>query len=299
MILSLVKELISAATSVECAQSQVMDMVSSLVDEIITNVVDESRDAELSPYLRMRNQRVALIHAEFRQQFPDFERDVRNLRVAGRRRRMKAKVVGAGMVARRSSRLDKPRGLSSGAGVLVVPTSGYSNEDGQEEMEIGSDCETAVGGRGGEGCQEETGDGGQGDCQEETGAREGGYYLEENGTGGEGWSQEESGAGSVEGRQEEAGGQDLGKHGCPPCGLKFRDSYNLKRHVQFVHEARQEPVSCPRPWCEQNFDILAEMKEHLRGCLKVCSICLKTFDRLDKYAAHQRAHVRLARRMRD
>ena len=91
----------------------------------------------------------------------------------------------------------------------------------------------------------------------------------------------------------------LGKHGCLPCGLKFRDNYNLKRHVQLVHDVRHEPVLCPRPWCQKEFNILAEMKAHLVTCLKVCPSCMKTFDRLDKFTAHQRGHLRMARRMTD
>ena len=157
------------------------------------------------------------------------------------------------------------------------------DEGGQEEI--------AGGGHGTGGCQEETcgGSHGVGGYQEDDGA--GGY----DGTGGY------DGAGGDDWQDVPDGQQDrdLGKHGCPPCGLKFRDSYNLKRHVLYVHGARQDLVSCPRPWCEQKFDVLAKMKEHLVGCLKVCSICLKTFNRNDKYAAHQRAHVRMARRMKD
>ena len=49
---------------------------------------------------------------------------------------------------------------------------------------------------------------------------------------------------------EERVAADLGKYGCLPCGMKFRDTPNLKRHVGLVHEVRQQPVMCPRPWCK-------------------------------------------------
>ena len=274
MVLSLVEEMLSGVVSTKCSEFNVNEMVSSVVDEIIASVVEDSMEAEISPYLRMRNERVALIHAEFRKKFPCFENEVRELRVErkGKSRKMKSKAIG--IVARRSSRFDQTRNQigisSSGEGMLVVVPANGGTDGSQEEM----------GNVGDERVQDD-------------GA------VVDHGVGG---GEEVAGAGGDEGWQEETGGLqvgDLGKHGCPPCGLKFRDSYNLKRHVQFVHGARQEPISCPRPWCEERFDVLAEMKEHLVTCLMVCPTCMKTFVRSDKYAAHQRAHVRLARRMKD
>ena len=93
----------------------------------------------------------------------------------------------------------------------------------------------------------------------------------------------------------------LGKHGCLSCGLAFRDSSNLRRHVQLVHTRRSEPIPCPRSWCEAKFDILAEMRQHKENCMKVCPYegCMKSFIRPDKFAAHLRSHAVMARRMTD
>ena len=94
---------------------------------------------------------------------------------------------------------------------------------------------------------------------------------------------------------------DLGRFGCIPCMLSFRDRNNLKRHVQLVHQARLEAIKCSRSWCKAEFIILAEMKQHLKGCVMVCpySDCLKTFIRPEKLAAHERGHLVMARRMAD
>ena len=46
------------------------------------------------------------------------------------------------------------------------------------------------------------------------------------------------------GDQDQSG---LGKFGCIPCGMSFRDGGNLKRHVTLVHEVRVTPVKEPLP----------------------------------------------------
>ena len=94
---------------------------------------------------------------------------------------------------------------------------------------------------------------------------------------------------------------DLGRFGCIPCMLSFRDRSNLKRHVQLVHQARLEAIKCSRSWCKAEFIILAEMKQHLKGCVMVCPYtdCLKTFIRPEKLAAHERGQLVMARRMAD
>ena len=52
---------------------------------------------------------------------------------------------------------------------------------------------------------------------------------------------------------EERVAADLGKYGCLPCGMKFRYTPNLKRHVGLVHEVRKQPVMCPKPCCKAQF----------------------------------------------
>ena len=119
---------------------------------------------------------------------------------------------------------------------------------------------------------------------------------------GAGESEEHLVEGGLSGSNVQGGDhQDLGKHGCIPCELRFRDAGNLKRHVDLVHMARLDPIPCPRPWCEAKFLILAEMNKHKVDCVLVCpySDCMKRFIRSDKFAGHQRAHKVMAKRMAD
>ena len=85
---------------------------------------------------------------------------------------------------------------------------------------------------------------GSGHSQEMT-VREGSEHFEESIPVEESIPGEERIAGD-----EERVAADLGKYGCLPCGMKFSDTPNLKRHVGLVHEVRQQPVMCPRPWCK-------------------------------------------------
>ena len=93
----------------------------------------------------------------------------------------------------------------------------------------------------------------------------------------------------------------LGKYGCVPCGMKFRDRGNLKRHVKQMHEVRSTPVICPRTWCQAEFSILANMMKHKETCFLVCPYpgCQKTFRMESRFSAHQRAHLVMTRRMSD
>ena len=102
----------------------------------------------------------------------------------------------------------------------------------------------------------------------------------------------------------DAGDQDqsaLGKFGCIPCGMSFRDSGNLKRHVSLVHQVRGTPVKCPRSWCEEEFFILVDMLRHKENCLKKCLYpdCIKEFKKQSRFDAHQRAQLVMTRRMID
>ena len=81
--------------------------------------------------------------------------------------------------------------------------------------------------------------------------------------------------------------------------MSFRDVRNLRRHVKLVHEMRSIPVGCPRSWCTAKFSILAEMMKHKETCLMMCPYpgCSKGFRREKLFAAHQRGHLVMARRM--
>ena len=78
----------------------------------------------------------------------------------------------------------------------------------------------------------------------------------------------------------------------------FRDMGNLKRHVLLVHGWREDALVCPRPWCDQLFHVVAELVQHKDGCLKFCSACDRTFNRLDKFEAHLRGHETMRKRMK-
>ena len=308
-----------------------------IIKENVGQMVIENEEEE-SPILRDRNIRVAAIQAEFQRMFPQFENEVQELRV-GRKVKRKKKPSAPGKAARRSSRvaqLDRPSneelicagrldddGESGGGIDLVGGENGGSNQVG----------EGGAGGQYAGGVSEAVafvGEGRQGvalvDGESDGGERGVGVELGGGGNdqaGGVSEADEESagaGSGGGEGGQDVPGGDpvgqvigeadlfggglgsgDLGRFGCIPCMLSFRDRSNLKRHVQLVHQARLEAIKCSRSWCKAEFTILAEMKQHLKGCVMVCpySDCLKTFIRPEKLAAHERGHLVMARRMAD
>ena len=45
------------------------------------------------------------------------------------------------------------------------------------------------------------------------------------------------------GEQDQSG---FGKFGCIPCGMSFKEGWNLKRHVTLVHQVWSTPVKCPQ-----------------------------------------------------
>ena len=100
------------------------------------------------------------------------------------------------------------------------------------------------------------------------------------------------------GDQDQSG---LGKFGCIPCGMRFRDGGNLKRHVTLVHQIRTTPVKCPRAWCKEEFTILVDMLRHKENCLMMCPYpdCSKKFKKRSRFDGHQRAHLVMTRRMVD
>ena len=123
----------------------------------------------------------------------------------------------------------------------------------------------------------------------------------------------------AEGEDHETGDKAaLGKFACISCqrtfrlvenfkidsmldfkNIYFRDPRNLKRHVKLIHCVRRKAQKCPRPWCDLEFSIVAELVEHKAGCLKVCPTCSKSFTRRDKFAGHMRAHRTMSFRMID
>jgi hypothetical protein len=100
---------------------------------------------------------------------------------------------------------------------------------------------------------------------------------------------------------EEHSGLNSGKFGCLPCGMSFRDTGNLRRHVRLMHERRETGVQCPRTWCKEEFSIMAEMIRHKEICKLACphAGCRKVFRKESLFSAHQRAHQIMARRMGD
>ena len=79
----------------------------------------------------------------------------------------------------------------------------------------------------------------------------------------------------------------------------FRDNENLRSHVKLMHGYREEAMLCCRPWCDKEFNVLADLIKHREKCLKTCAICMKTFKRQDKFNGHMRAHEIMRKRMCD
>ena len=92
-----------------------------------------------------------------------------------------------------------------------------------------------------------------------------------------------------------------GRFGCVPCGLSFRDTGNMRRHVRLLHEPRKDPVTCPRIGCKAVFSIMADMLKHKDICVMTCPYpgCVKTFKKKVKFDSHQRGHKIFADRMMD
>ena len=315
-------------------------MVSSLIDEILDSVINSAEDEkevavdeeEESPYLRARNERIAEIQVEFNRLFPRFEKEANELRVARKEKgKNRKKNPNFAVTARRSSRVVRSgvQGLHEGnlrggepvenhAGGEVVENLGggqseslenYAGGEMMENIGVGQSVEYLAGREseenlaGGE-SEENLADGVESEEHIAVGMSEeniAGGVSEENVAGGESEKDQVGSSGDLFEGTEASNHPDLGQFGCLPCQLSFRDTSNLKRHVELVHMVRLETIKCPRPWCKAQFNILAEMRQHKIGCVKVCPYtdCLKTFTRGDKFAAHERGHIVMARRMAD
>ena len=293
-------------------EHSIYKLVSSLLDESLTNLKDENglkETHEVSPYEKARNERVAQIEAEFRKQFPLFEQEVMSLGYKNKNKKKKSPHSANGMGRKRSSRLNVPELLPKDAPHVEVPDElhvGPAGESGRGRsvssgngsgLGQGSSVASEEGSVSGEGCSVSIGEGfSLGEGRSVSGGESSGLSGESCAAG----SSVQTGGASVS-VEENLDDRDLGMFGCLPCEMKFRDNANLIRHVELVHKARKHPVKCPRHRCNAEFLILKEMWAHKNLCMKVCPYpdCKKTFIRQDKFASHERYHLVLARRMKD
>ena len=258
------------------------------MDHILTSVVvsdqeifeDEER-IEVSEYERARNVRVAQIQAEFDQKFPNFWKEMKEMKIAATVSKKRKKTVTFVTPVRKSSRLRSNCCIEGGE---TVPGSPDIRESELSEGGMSAGC-----------C---------GDMVAETDEKvdDEAQVLAPQMETDAGTIEEDVTFGDIaggEGTDFGVGGTDrlLGRFGCDPCEKAFRDSGNLKRHVLLVHGRRDQPLVCPRPWCDELFHVLAELNQHTKMCLKTCDGCGKTFNRRDKFEAHRRAHEAMNRRM--
>ena len=236
-----------------------------------------------SLYVKYRDERVAQIQAEFKARFPNFEAEVRDLKDVGKRRKGKKKMTWTG-AARKSFRIASNsrekdfldlEEVSDAVEDTIDPIPSSIIEDPMNPAPENSNEESCV-------HVENIID--EQDRDIAVDQLEPFDFVGESGAAGD--------AGDL---------VALGKHGCLPCNMRFRDASNLQRHVKLVHEKRDIPVECPRTWCNTKFFSLAEMLTHKESCLLVCPYpdCLKTFRKEKRYASHQRSHLAMARRMSD
>ena len=271
----------------------------------------EDADDDIYPYERMRNLRVALLEAEFKLQCPDFDKEVEELKIKMRVQkkigaRGKRKMIPTSFVARRSSR------RSSGDCVLGPESSVTNNGEDESSTVVhetgGSESEVEV-------FADLVEDAGVPDIQADVDASEGQLDAEVFDVVSDG----QGDVGSHHIQTEDASSQPdagvpehcdpagdivheaIGKFGCIPCDMSFRDVANMRRHVKLMHEPRLDPVSCPRTWCKAEFTNMVEMISHRKNCFLVCPApgCFKTFQKEFHFATHQRYHKAMAKRMKD
>ena len=229
-----------------------------------------------SLYVQIRNERVAQIQAEFKDRFPNFEADVRDLKVVRRKGTGRKKMTWT-EATRRSSRK-----INGGSKEDFLDSEEVSGAGEDTSNNVDAPCYPAP-------------DNHLEDVGQACGAAD--DQCDGNGHQPEPWDTP-----GLSGVVDAAGDlAPLGKHGCIPCNLGFRDASNLQRHVKLVHEKRNILVECPRTWCNAKFDVLAKMLEHKESCVLVCPYpgCQKTFRKEKRFDSHQRYHLAMARRMSD
>ena len=219
-----------------------------------------------SLFVKYRNERVARIQAEFKELFPNFDDEVRSLKFVRQKRTGRRKMTWPEAV-RRSSRIASGGDEGDCGEVGEVQEKVAENED-LTLHSIGQDSR--------ESCNLPP------------------INLEEQ-------ALDLSEDGQIAAMGSAGDNLYLGKHGCVPCKMRFRDSGNLKRHVQLIHEKRDILVDCPRTWCNAKFSIFADMWRHKESCLMVCPYagCSKAFRKEKRFESHQRSHQAMARRMSD
>ena len=260
-------------------------VVSSILNDIIRTMGEDHNDKEednemevidddnLSLYERLRNQRVAAVQAEFKRLFPTFEKEVVELRV-NRKKRKRGKTLRQDQSVRRSGR-NKSSAVSyfGDASGLNEEDQGRIEEDSMVDAQPRSLIESEV---------SETDHGGSSSVPAGVDVT-----RIEQGFGDSG--------------QADPNLAVLGKFGCIPCEMSFRDQCNLRRHVKTMHEPKLVPLSCPRTWCKAEFYTMVDMINHRRSCLLACPYpgCSLTFMWQYRFDAHKRSHQTMEKRMRD
>ena len=239
-------------------------------------------DQDQSVYVQMRNKRVAEIQAEFRKKFPNFDQDVRGLKVDRKKvrgRKKKAPKMTAAVTTRRSSRSVAPSRDENVVDSVAEAVTHDCQDSPPSDMHQG--VQAAVTECGDRGVSVYTAAGDEVAAGEVAG--------------------DEASFGELAGEEAVADVGALGKYGCTVCNKGFRDIRNLRRHVSLVHQERSSPVACPRTWCSSEFTVLAEMIRHKKTCLLMCPYtgCRKTFKYENVLAAHKRGHLAMDRRMKD
>ena len=120
-------------------------IVSSVVDELLCDVIASSTEeteevavevvavVEESAYLRMRNERVATIQAEFQRLYPQFEEEVQDMRLVSKGKNKK-RIKTIGTATRRSSRVQPERIRICGEQSLVSHAEGDTVANHGEDL---------------------------------------------------------------------------------------------------------------------------------------------------------------------
>ena len=258
--------------------SLVSDIVNEVVEQIEVEddvlddkgmpVVRKQLDGvrELSEYEKLKVKRVAEIEAEFKKMFPELAKlkRPRKKTAAPKVRKVVSGVIAGRRSSRASARVGRALEVEKAVGEEVQEV--VLDEADGEIVEVGDHTDNV------ENVNE------AGDLAVAVDGAE---------------DQEVSGGGDREGADAQ--------FKCHLCAKSFRDTPNLERHNKLIHHQRETPLQCPRTWCCQEFYIVAELREHKDNCWLVCPYegCPKTFKRERFFAAHQRAHKIMDKRMMD